>query len=341
MATVIKRRLRGLEFVPNSYAGVFGWMSWDARYYRIIVDHGYSGFEPTGKRFFPLYPLVVKPFSLVVGNTDLLLLILAKVSVLIAAVLLYRLVVHETQDSQLGTLAVWSLFLFPGAFVLTWAYSEPLFLALTIGALYALRTRRFALVIVLGLLAGLCRPLGIALVPAALIEGYRGWDVAPWRDRLVRLGAVASSGVGMLLYLAYCGIYYDDFWAPLTIQDKMRSNGDPISRLVELGHQLLGADAMKSGLHVPFVIGFTILFVIVARKLPLSYAGFVVVIALLTLSAENLNSLERYGMNAFPLAIAMAMLIRRDERVQWATFSIFGATFLGLTALALSASYVP
>ncbi len=341
MATVLKRRLVGSHYVPNSYAGAFGWMSWDARYYRIILTRGYDGFEPGGKRFFPLYPWVLKPIWAIVGHADFLLLLSAKIALVAAAVLLYRLVILETQDRGLAVLSVWVLLLFPGAFVLTWAYSEPLFLALTIGSLYCLRTRRFGWAILLGVLAGLCRPLGVALVPAALIEGWRGFPAASWRDRLVRVGAVASSGVGMLIYLGYCGVRYHDFWAPLTIQDTMRTNGDPVSRLVELAHQMLGADAMKSGLHVPFVLLFTVLFVVVCRRLPLSYAGFVVVIALLTLSAENLNSLERYGMNAFPLSIGLAMLLRRDERLQWGAMTLAGATFIGLTALALSASYVP
>lgn len=341
MATVLKRRLKGSGYVPDSYAGFLGWMSWDARYYRIIVDHGYGGFEPAGRRFFPLYALIVKPFAMLFGHTDVWLLLSAKLALVVAGVLLYRLVIHETSDRQLATLSVWVLLLFPGAFVLTWAYSEPLFLALAIGALFAMRTKRFGLAIVLGLAAGLCRPLGIALVPVALIEGWRGFDVAPWRERFVRLAAVAAPGVGMGAYLTYTAITYGDFFAPLTIQDEMRTNGNPISRLIELGHQMVGSDAFKSGLHVPFVIGFTVLFIVVARRLPASYAGFVVVIAMLTLSAQNLNSLERYGMNAFPLSIGLAMLIRRDERVQWVAMSLAGATFLGLTALALSASYVP
>ena len=41
LATVIKRRLRGPHYVPDSYAGVFGWGSWDARYYHIIAARGY------------------------------------------------------------------------------------------------------------------------------------------------------------------------------------------------------------------------------------------------------------------------------------------------------------
>jgi Gpi18-like mannosyltransferase len=341
LATVIKRRLRGPNYVPDSYAGVFGWGSWDARYYHIIAARGYV-FERTGIRFFPLYPLIAKVVRVpLLGHTDLALIVTAKVSLVIAGVLLYRLVRFETRDDHTARLAVWFLFLFPGAFVLTWEYSEPTFLALAIGSLYAMRTKRFGWAAVLGLAAGLCRPLGIALVPAALIEGWRDFPVVGLGERVKRILAVLSAGAGMLLFLAWSGITRHDFWAPLTVQNKLRSNENPYDRLVHLVHQMVGNDAFKTGLHVPFIIVFFVLLVIVARRLPLSYAAFAAVVLLLTLSADNLNSLERYGLNAFPLAIGLALFSRRDERMEWVAIALGAVTCTALSALALSASYVP
>jgi Gpi18-like mannosyltransferase len=341
LATVIKRRLRGPNYVPDSYAGVFGWGSWDARYYHIIAARGYV-FERTGIRFFPLYPLIAKVVRVpLLGHTDLALIVTAKVSLVIAGVLLYRLVRFETRDDHTARLAVWFLFLFPGAFVLTWEYSEPTFLALAIGSLYAMRTKRFGWAAVLGLAAGLCRPLGIALVPAALIEGWRDFPVVGLGERVKRILAVLSAGAGMLLFLAWSAITRHDFWAPLTVQNKLRSNENPYDRLVRLAHQMVGSDAFKTGLHVPFIIVFFVLLVIVARRLPLSYAAFAAVVLLLTLSADNLNSLERYGLNAFPLAIGLALFSRRDERMEWVAIALGAVTCTALSALALSASYVP
>lgn len=341
LATVIKRRLKGPHYVPDSYAGVFGWGSWDARYYHIIAARGYV-FERTGIRFFPLYPLIAKVVRVpLLGHTDLALIVTAKVSLVIAGVLLYRLVRLETRDDHTARLAVWFLFLFPGAFVLTWEYSEPTFLALAIGSLYAMRTKRFGWAAALGLAAGLCRPLGIALVPAALIEGWRDFPVVGLGERVKRILAVLSAGAGMLLFLAWSGITRHDFWAPLTVQNKLRSNENPYDRLVRLAHQMVGNDAFKTGLHVPFIIVFFVLLVIVARKLPLSYAAFAAVVLLLTLSADNLNSLERYGLNAFPLAIGLALFSRRDERMEWVAIALGAVTCTALSALALSASYVP
>jgi hypothetical protein len=104
---------------------------------------------------------------------------------------------------------------------------------------------------------------------------------------------------------------------------------------------MVGSDAFKTGLHVPFIIVFFVLLVIVARRLPLSYAAFAAVVLLLTLSADNLNSLERYGLNAFPLAIGLALFSRRDERIEWVAIALGAVTCTALSALALSASYVP
>ena len=139
----------------------------------------------------------------------------------------------------------------------------------------------------------------------------------------------------MLLFLAWSGITRHDFWAPLTVQNKLRSNENPYDRLVHLAHQMVGNDAFKTGLHVPFIIVFFVLLVIVARRLPLSYAAFAAVVLLLTLSADNLNSLERYGLNAFPLAIGLALFSRRDERIEWVAIALGAVTCTALSALAL------
>ncbi len=61
------------------------------------------------------------------------------------------------------------------------------------------------------------------------------------------------------------------------------------------------------GLHFPFAIALIVLAVIVWRRMPLSYGVFSAAIVITSLAAGNLNSIERYGLNAFPLVIALAL----------------------------------
>lgn len=342
LASVTTRRLVDDHFRAIQYAGVFGWMSWDAGFYRRIATVGYPSTELESLRFFPLYPglgRLLRPLA--VGNIDLALLLVAKISLVLAAFGLVGLVRRELGNRTTAVTALWVLALFPGSFVLTWGYSESLMLALTIWAFVFLRRRQMGWVAALGFAAGLCRPIGVALAAAVAVEALRGWRVASGRERLLRIVATLAPVAGTAVFLGYSGLVHDDAWLPISVQDEFRNPMNPLQRLLEMPSQLLGTDALTSGLHAPFAIAFLILAVVVFRRLPGSYGAFTAVILLMALSADNLNSLERYAMSAFPLSIAAATLVQRDERVRLAALVGGGGLFVGLGTLALLGAFVP
>jgi hypothetical protein len=67
---------------------------------------------------------------------------------------------------------------------------------------------------------------------------------------------------------------------------------------------------------------------------------FTAAILVVALSADNINSVERYGLNAFPLVIGAALLLG-DERAERAVFATCGAGLAILAALAWFGAYVP
>ena len=64
------------------------------------------------------------------------------------------------------------------------------------------------------------------------------------------------------------------------------------------------------------------------------------VILVVSLSADNLNSLERYGLNAFPLVLALATITDTSERDGIVT-TVAGGGLVALCGLALLGQYVP
>jgi hypothetical protein len=123
------------------------------------------------------------------------------------------------------------------------------------------------------------------------------------------------------------------------LQNDLRGDfANPIIRVGEALSDLVHFD--KHGLHFPFAIVLIVLTVVVFQRLPASYGLFSVAIVTTSLAAENLNSIERYGLNAFPLVIALAMLVpsRFAERV---TVLICGAAMFGMCALAWLGTFVP
>ena len=57
-------------------------------------------------------------------------------------------------------------------------------------------------------------------------------------------------------------------------------------------------------------------------------------------SAANLNSIERYALNAFPLLLTLALLLRTPRLERWG-LAVCGCGFVALTSLAFLGVYVP
>ncbi|MCY4425261.1 MAG: hypothetical protein OXC06_19535, partial [Acidimicrobiaceae bacterium] len=80
--------------------------------------------------------------------------------------------------------------------------------------------------------------------------------------------------------------------------------------------------------------------VVAARRLSRAMALYAVISLALLLAAENLNSLERYALSAFPLVIAAAVVSRHRRLDRWIVGAA-GAGMVCLTTLAFHGVYVP
>jgi hypothetical protein len=293
-------------------------------------------------RFFPLFPLLGRGFALVTaGREDVALVIIANVASLALAVAVRRLVRFERGNEALADRAVWMVCLFPGAFVLAWGYAEALWLLAAVVLFWGVRGRRWWWAAGAGLVAGASRPLGLALCVPAAIELVRVWRAAKNDERAAGIAAVVSPIVGTGAFMLWCQGEYGDAWLPFSTQGPLRGDAmDPVSRLWEGLQQMVGPERFSDGLHVPFAIAFVVLLVLTFRWWPVSYGAFAAVVLVVALGADNLNSLERYGLNAFPLALSLAVL-SRDERVDKVVTTVLGGGFVALASLAWLGAYVP
>jgi O-antigen ligase len=103
---------------------------------------------------------------------------------------------------------------------------------------------------------------------------------------------------------------------------------------------MFGAERLGDGLHIPFAIAFVALLVLTFRWWPVSYGIFAAIVLAAALGAENLNSLERYGLNAFPLALSLAVATRNAKFDRVVTTVLAGGV-VALSALAWTGAYVP
>jgi hypothetical protein len=332
------------EFAPDRPTPKLdqGLLAWDGDWYDAIADRGYGDLPDEAVRFFPLYPVLGRALSLLLfGNQGLALIVLANLAALAAGMLLHRLAVEETGDAALARRASWLFALFPGAFVLVWGYAESIFLVAAIGAFLALRRRWWWWVAGLSAAAALARPVGAFLVLPVLWEASRGWRETAGRERLARVAAVAGAPLGVVAYLLYTAATGPGFTAPLTEQSPYRGAvTDPFSRLADAAGDLVSADTLGDAVHPPMALLFVVLAVVVVRRWPARYALYAVPVLVLALSAESFNSLERYGLNAFPLVLALATVVKRPE-LERAAIAIGAAGVVALTALSWVGNYVP
>ena len=321
-----------------------GLFAWDAAFYRDLATHGYTGLPHAALRFFPLVPLLTRGLGAVfLGNYGVALIVIANVSALVFSALLHRLAVLETGDVALARRAAWFAAIFPPFAVLVLGYADATALALAAGTFLALRTRRFALAAPLGVLAGLCRPVGVLLVAPAVLEAARGWRAAGRADRTGRVAAAVAPALGLAAFLGYAGVAFGDALAPLTVQNQSHLRGRfefPISSLVDGVRDLAHAGRFGPGAHVLWAVAFAGLLVIGARRLPSSYAAYATLTLVLGLSAHNLDSFERYCAGSLPFLLAAAIIMKVPD-AERAGLVLAAVAMFGYAVLSFLGLYVP
>ena len=207
---------------------------WDSVWYLTIANHWYAHIRER-MAFFPLYPGLMHVLGWVTRSNLVAGVLISLASLAVALFLLRRLVALDFGE-EVATITVLLIAFCPVSFFLSAVYTESLFLALSVGAIYAARRERWLLCGVLGFLAAISRNGGVALIlPTAIIYLYgprdaplTRWGAAGRRGLLRRLlprHRLRASALWLLLipaglaaYLAYLGLSYGDALAPFRVE---------------------------------------------------------------------------------------------------------------------------
>lgn len=180
------------------------WRRYDTAWYILIAMQGYS--DDSRIVFPPLYPLLISAtMPLTGGNVVLAAVLVSNVFCLVAFALLYRLVARQFGDA-VATRALILLAAFPTGFYLVAGYTEPLFLAFTLGAFLSALDRRWWLAGGLGALVALTRLQGAALLLPLGVIAYWQYRPTHLREALRRLPAVVGPPLGTLAYTSYIAL---------------------------------------------------------------------------------------------------------------------------------------
>jgi hypothetical protein len=182
------------------------WDRWDTKGYLAIAMHGYDSRPKIA--FFPLYSLMIKCVMLLIHNPLLAGAIVSNLAGLVLLVVFYQLVAEDF-DAKRAYRTVLYLSLFPTAFFLAAAYTESLFLCLSVLTFYFLRHGRWWLAGIFGFFACLTRSAGILLLLPFFYEYLRQHHFS---IKTFRFGILSSLllPAALGLFALYCYFRFHD-----------------------------------------------------------------------------------------------------------------------------------
>jgi hypothetical protein len=161
------------------------------------------------------------------------------------------------------------------------------------------------------------------------------------RELLGGLAAVAAPVAGLALGILWIGATTGDLGEPLRIQRQLRAGfRDPVTRLAESMWDVARLD-LRDVYNVAFAVLFIVLLVLSwRRRQPWSWLAYSAVTLVVGLSANNIDSLGRYGLLALPLVVALAQWAAPRWR-QALVAGVGSAGLVWMTAAALLGRMIP
>jgi hypothetical protein len=319
-----------------------GSVRWDAIGYLRIAAHGYTRAGDT--ILFPGYPLAIAALGWVV-RSDVVAAVLVSVASLTAGMgLLHRLTAAELGARAAGATVVVLAFA-PVSLFFTAVYTESLFLALSVGSVYAARRGRWTIACLLAAAASVTRVTGVLLViPLALMRRRERGGLDPG------LLGLLLAPAALLAFFAYMEARGYGWLAPLrnqhahrfagpqaTVADAVRDAAHGVSTTLSGAPPV--APSLSGALNPPFdsivlviVLILAILALVVAfRRLPLEYGLYAAAVLLVTIASETkvqpLEGLDRYCLTIFPLWMGAGAWLAERRAVR--PVVVVGAALLG------------
>ena len=322
--------------------GVF--TQWDGLWYLEIVRNGYPRSLPPDityfdvearAAFFPLYPMIVRAADRVLPGGDTLAALAVSTGLAVVAVVLVGVLARRLYGNDVAERAMVLFAVFPGSFVLTYAYAEALLIVLAAACLWFLLDERWLLAGATAALATATRPNGVALVAACAVAAF----IAIRRNRdWQSLVAPLLAPVGFVAFQWFLAAHTGESWPWFRVQREAWREGTSfgataISNTISfLGHPFESpTDALTAASLATLVLGLWCLW---RKPLPWPMFAYVAVAVALMLLPATVTARPRFLFTAFPLFISAAAWWPRRDRAIWDLVLVgCGAGLTGLTAL--------
>ncbi len=290
--------------------------SWDGRWYLELVRNGYPEnipanitYEQTEARaaFFPMYPGAVRVFDAVLPGGDTVAALLLNFILGAVAVVLVGLLARRVFSASVAARSMVLFAVFPGSFVLSFAYSEALFIVFAAACLLLLYDEQWLLAGLAAALATATRPNGVAIVLACFVASAIAIKTKrQWSSLL----SVALAPLGFVGFQWYVDDAAGERGAWFRVQTEAWSEGTSFgATAVENTLSFITSpfDSTADALTVLSLAALALMaYASFKRRLPLPWVAFSFVIVALMLIPETVTARPRFVFTAFPLFIAVA-----------------------------------
>lgn len=318
--------------------------SWDGLWYLRIIRSGYPRsvqpnvtYDVADARaaFFPAYPMLVRLVDRVLPGGDTVAALFTNFVLGAIAVLLAGMLARELFGVRVAERTMVLMALFPGSFVLSFAYTEALLLALAAGCMWFLLKRQWLLAGVLAAIGTATRPNGIALIAACAIASFFAIrERREWRS----LVAPLLAPIGFIGFMLWIDAHTGERGVWFRVQTEAWGEGTSFGltairrTLKAFTHPLTSPTNTITAVSVVTMV--LLLWFLHKHRLPSYCNAYVAVVLLLMLLPSTVTARPRFLFTAFPLLISAAVWFDRDKRDWWPyVVGACSAGLVGLTAL--------
>jgi len=303
---------------------IWAWSNFDGEHYLSIAQNGY---QPLTYFFFPFYPLLISFIGQLMGGSlntfNIAGQLISNMTFIVAMFGLWKIVrIDHKRKVAINTLIL--LVLFPTSYYFASVYTESLFLALAVWSFYAARQKKWFYAGLLGGLASATRIIGLALIPALLIEYWQYTKPKKYKKEVLLLLLIP---LGLLVYMVYLYRVTGD---PLEFFNTVSIFGEQRSSSLILFPQVFYRYIFKilpnlNYSYFPVVFTtwlefitaglFLTLSVVAFKKLRLSYALYMAVSYLVPTLAGSFSSMPRYILIIFPGFLLFSLWFTKRSRI--------------------------
>jgi hypothetical protein len=316
-----------------------GWARWDSAWYWAIARDGYGVMlgDQSAAAFFPLFPLlaavVSQPLRLLLPPDQAFYLggFVVSNAAFGLAVLLFDRLARALLKPQVARRAVWLFCLYPFGLFFSAVYTESVFVACALAALWYARGGRFWLAAAAAGLAGLTRNVGLLVGVAVALEFVRQRQWA-WRALFTRAALpLLLAPLGVVGYAVYLWIALGD---PLRFLRAQEAWGHelalvPVGRLVHdaLSVGVYWRDRLDAWACLGVLAVFPVLVIVAWRRYGVALGVFAAGALAAPLTAGMTAGLGRYSAVLFPAFLVLAETVRKPWKFRalclvWAVLAV-------------------